>query len=461
MASVYYGSAADNLRKITQNTYDPITGIGYDSSGTQNRGKVDTRQWGNNEIPTKANGVALPGNSLVVPTTSDRDYSLQNNVVAPPAPIPVPPPPAPVPRRDYSAEVRGIYDPLKSADLSAIRAAFDSAISGYTSQKPLQDQYKASSLNTVDSNYYNSLGGLNAAMEAGGQRGGENITGNIALQSVRGQGVNQTNQTYQNNLSAIDEAVRQAEASRATQESQAGLKWDSQIAQAIQAAEQQGINNAQSLAGLTGSYVDPTTGIKTPTLEQKAYDTKTTDAALQQQLDTIGQYAENYQAEINNRESTNPNDPLLPYLRQARTQKIQEIQKTQKAAEEKAVTLQTAADKLAWDNALDMWKASGVANQQIANILGIKEGARTADYNLESMRIAKSGSSTPKVDSFTLDDWAKTLDAEFLPEYNSFGSQISPGITDPKVREQRILDLNLDSGMTAQLYRKYGIPLPQ
>lgn len=35
----------------------------------------DTRQWGDNEIPTGSNGVALPGYSLVVPTTSDRDYS--------------------------------------------------------------------------------------------------------------------------------------------------------------------------------------------------------------------------------------------------------------------------------------------------------------------------------------------------------------------------------------------------
>lgn len=287
---------------------------------------------------------------------------------------------------DYSSQIHGIYDPLKQADLTAIRSAYDQAVSGYNAQRPLQDQYKTASLNTNDANYYNSLGGLNAAMEAGGQRGGENITGNVALQTMRGNGVNQTNQTYQNNLSAIDEAVRQAESNKASQESQVGNKWDSQIAQAIQQAQQQGIGNAQSLAGLTGTFVDPSTGIKTPTLALNEYNNKATDAALQRQLDTISQYSADYQAEINKRQAVNPNDPLIPYLATARAQKLQ----AQTAAEQKAAAAKTAAQQTAYENALKLWTDSGTATANIAAILGVPVGAKTASYDIAAINAATS-----------------------------------------------------------------------
>jgi hypothetical protein len=54
------------------------------------------------------------------------------------------------------------------------------------------------------------------------------------------------------------------------------------------------------------------------------------DKIFQTQLDTIGQYSGNYQAEIDRRTAINPNDPMIAYLKAARQQKIMAQDKTAK-----------------------------------------------------------------------------------------------------------------------------------
>lgn len=172
-------------------------------------------------------------------------------------------------------------------------------------------------------------------------------------------------------------------------------------------------------------------------------------------------------AEINRRTAINPNDPIIPYLAAARQDKIN----AQAKAEQAAQSAKTAAEQQAYKNALDIWKVSGTATADIAGILGVPVGARTADYDIAKLNAAtaaknantaaQNANKPANADRFTLDDWAKTLDAEFLPKYDSYGTPITPGVTDKVAREQRILDLNLDPDLTAQLYRRYGIPIPQ
>jgi hypothetical protein len=187
---------------------------------------------------------------------------------------------------DYSGKVQGIYDPLRQRQttqyeggLASIKAAYDKVMSGLNNQAPLVEQQAAESLNQNDIGYYQGKQNLAAAMEAAGQRGGENITGNVGLSAMRGTGINQINQIKANNLKAISDAVAQALADQAAQQSGLTTQYqgdmsmiDSEQAKAIQDAEQQGAVNAMNLAGILGKYTDPATGIQAPTMELQRFD---------------------------------------------------------------------------------------------------------------------------------------------------------------------------------------------
>lgn len=90
---------------------------------------------------------------------------------------------------------------------------------------------------------------------------------------------------------------------------------------------------------------------------------------LQRQIETIAQYSNDYQAEINRRMAIDPNDPLIPYLKVARAQKIAAMKESELDAQEKAIKL-----------AFDTWVKLGYATPEIAAILGIPVNAKTVEY---------------------------------------------------------------------------------
>jgi len=96
--------------------------------------------------------------------------------------------------------------------------------------------------------------------------------------------------------------------------------------------------------------------------------------------------------------TANPNDPRLPYIQAAINQKVSDQKAAEAALQSGAAKIKTAADQKAFDNAIDLWKLKGVADQSIANALNIPVGTKTADYNLDSIKAtaqaarAKSGS---------------------------------------------------------------------
>ena len=92
-------------------------------------------------------------------------------------------------------------------------------------------------------------------------------------------------------------------------------------------------------------------------------------ADLQRQIETIAQYSNDYQAEINRRMAIDPNDPLIPYLKVARAQKIAAMKESELDAQEKAIKL-----------AFDTWVKLGYATPEIAAILGIPVNAKTVEY---------------------------------------------------------------------------------
>lgn len=73
------------------------------------------------------------------------------------------------------------------------------------------------------------------------------------------------------------------------------------------------------------------------------------------------------------------NDPLRPYLQAERQKKI---------ANEAAAKSEAAAQQ--YQDAMDMWVKSGKASAEVAAILGLPEGAKTADYDIDLIQAATS-----------------------------------------------------------------------
>ena len=130
-------------------------------------------------------------------------------------------------------------------------------------------------------------------------------------------------------------------------------------------------------ANLTGYYGD------TPTLAGQQFQQNLADTNKQSWLDTIGRFSDNYQAEINR--VMNDNDPSndwqIAYLQAARQQKIQQ-QQAEEAAQAAAAS---EAQKQQYKDALELWKMYGQATPEIAAILGVPVGARTANYDIDKL----------------------------------------------------------------------------
>jgi len=99
------------------------------------------------------------------------------------------------------------------------------------------------------------------------------------------------------------------------------------------------------------------------------------EQAFNEQLNTIGQYAGNYQAEIDRRSAINPNDPLIPYLNLARQEKIQ----SQNLDPVTGQPLETGVN-LSPSQAMQLWGITGQANEDIARALGVNLGDNYSTY---------------------------------------------------------------------------------
>jgi hypothetical protein len=130
-------------------------------------------------------------------------------------------------------------------------------------------------------------------------------------------------------------------------------------------------------ANLTGYYGD------TPTLAGQQFQQNLADTNKQSWLDTIGRFSDNYQAEINRVMNDNDlsNDWQIAYLQAARQQKIQQ-QQAEEAAQAAAAS---EAQKQQYKDALELWKMYGQATPEIAAILGVPVGARTANYDIDKL----------------------------------------------------------------------------
>lgn len=115
-------------------------------------------------------------------------------------------------------------------------------------------------------------------------------------------------------------------------------------------------------------------------------DIATKDKAFQKQIDTIGQYGNDYMAEINRRKGTvdTADDELIPHLTIARMNKIAGMNEAELTAQDKE-----------YKKAFDMWVELGESTPELEQILGLQPNTRTAKYSdmlTDNARMAKSGS---------------------------------------------------------------------
>jgi hypothetical protein len=138
------------------------------------------------------------------------------------------------------------------------------------------------------------------------------------------------------------------------------------------------------------------------TEQQRAQSTEGQLTPIQQrELQTIGQYSNDFQAEINRRRATpdTADDYLIPYLASARQDKIAQLGLDQQGRLAQAPVQQVPT--LTPSNALSLWKQIGTANEAVSKALGIAVGTR---YGGTSTGSSGTKSTSTKTTS-SVNDW--------------------------------------------------------
>ena len=147
------------------------------------------------------------------------------------------------------------YD--STADINAIRQAYEKGRSELQGQVPGVEQNAREASDANDAYYYaQALPELRAAMEqAGLYRGGDMLGGNVDLLTMRGQNMGQIGQDKTNQLNAISQAVAQLNAEEPLKVAEVEAANNSAEAQALLQAANTGVQNQMSLANLTGNIL--------------------------------------------------------------------------------------------------------------------------------------------------------------------------------------------------------------
>ena len=203
-------------------------------------------------------------------------------------------------------------------------------------------------------------------------------------------------------------------------------------------------------AGITGKYGGE------PTLAGQEFQQKLDGQAKQSWLDTIDRFSDNYAGEINNIQGDNDttNDWQVPYLQAARQKKVQS-QAEQAAAQAAAAG---EAEKEQYKSAFDLWKAYGTATADIANVLGVPVGARTADYDIDKINAATSQQNANTAAKNANTSATKTDSKQNVDSYVNY---ITANFGNDKTRISAYLETlmaaGVDDATVNALAEKYGL----
>jgi hypothetical protein len=241
----------------------------------------------------------------------------------------------------YSQYSGGNFDAMKQA----AQASLQNALSRLNPMR-----------NSVELNKEQTLSGLRESLANQGDKGG------IGRQDMLG--VNTSAENQQNNIDLQEQDTintTQADLLRqliAENNRQEGIDIDESRYQDDRSRYEQERADEQS------RYEDERSDIV------QDREAEAADKALKSEIETMGRYYTDFQAEINRRTNSGDksDDALIPYLQAARAEKI---------AKQLADADNSASQ--AYKNAYNMWLQLGVATPEVARILGIEAGAKTLD----------------------------------------------------------------------------------
>lgn len=304
---------------------------------------------------------------------------------------------------NFSSQIGSKYSSLISSNLAKLKAAYDKSRSDINAQIPgiQQDAVRARNMNDADY-YTNALPELYKAMEATGQRGGENITGRIAASTVRGQNLGGINQTEMNNLAALQKAIADLNAEQPLKEQEVEQQLLSEQAQAEIEAQKYGLDYGLRLADLTGN-IETSPGVTMPTLaaqqflankamneagltgyyngQQTLQGQQVQSAQKQQELDNLyRQQVFDYNASRDTVSDTQWQQSMNLNLRQQSFQEAQ--QKIENALAQKRISQEDASQALQWakfnaesdPNSIDNKLKSAQTNQLNAETSNLNAG---------------------------------------------------------------------------------------
>jgi hypothetical protein len=263
------------------------------------------------------------------------------------------------------------YDQQRKSLIAQLRASIAKAKGGYTDMinkapqtfQPLRNQTELTKEQQ-----------LRSALERNattGDRGGIGRQGLLDVNTAAGNQMNQIDLQQQNVINDANSAISSLDEQAAFKESSITADMASQKLQAL-LGEQTRIDELnRDQERYSREYSDRQ--------KQQEFNNSNTladreaeqaDKALRTEIETMGRYFSDFQAEINRRGNTadKSDDALIPYLQAARAEKV---------AKQLADADNSASQ--AYKNAYNMWLQLGVATPEVARILGIEAGAKTLD----------------------------------------------------------------------------------
>ena len=258
------------------------------------------------------------------------------------------------PYEEAMADMQNRYDQIAQQQKEATRLAVQQGKQRLENQKyGINQAYNDSARQAYIANMQ-SKKNLPQQLAYSGATGGTTETANLGLQTSYENNINNINMNRANALNDIDNAIVELQNSGDL------------------TAAQQALNNSQQALSAYQNLL----------ANKINYDVKQQENTLNTQLATIGQYANDYQAEIDRRMALNPNDPLIPYLAAARQEKINAQKQAETQAQNSALEQQR---ELAWN----LFQQTGKADEYIASVLGIPVGTTTLDYTKNQYDINK------------------------------------------------------------------------
>lgn len=258
------------------------------------------------------------------------------------------------PYEDAMSDLQDRYDKLSAQQQQANALAVKQGVQRLENQKyGINQAYDDSARQAYIANMQGKKN-LPQQLAYSGATGGATETANLGLQTSYENNLANINMNRANALNDIDNAIVE-------------LQNNGDLN-----AVQQALDNSQQALSAYQNLM----------ANKINYDVAQKENDFNRQLSTLGQYSDDYQAEINRRMELNPNDPLIPYLVAARQEKIN----AQKQAEANATNSAIEEQRdLAWQ----LFQETGIANDFIASALGIPVGTTTMDYKKNQYDINK------------------------------------------------------------------------